>query len=64
MMHRITIMSRLYVIHGGDDVPEVAQVVSDLLESISLSGGGKLDSEQVAVIACVHLASLLHAVEK
>ena len=56
-------MGRSYDLVGGEDVPKVAQVVSDLLTSIRGVGPG-LDNERLAVLACVHLACCLHSVEE
>lgn len=61
-VHRIKIFGRLYALHGGDRVPAAAKVVDELMQSISGLAPG-LDPDQVAVLAAVHLASILHAVE-
>ncbi len=63
---RVTILSRPYtVLATGDprEVEEVAASVNDLMLSIA-SKAPNADSTRIAVLACMHLADRLRALER
>jgi len=63
---RVTILNQPYTLLAGDDPREVEQLahsVDELLHSIS-SKAPSADSTRVAVLACLHLADRLHALEQ
>src|SRR5215468_3122768 len=63
---RVTILSRSYTLLTGGDrevVMEVAASVDDLMLSIA-SKAPNADSTRIAVLACLHLADKLRAIER
>jgi cell division protein ZapA len=63
---RVTILNQPYTLLAGEDpreVQELAQSVDELLHSIA-SKATSADSTRVAVLACLHLADRLHALER
>ena len=63
---RVTILSRPYtVLTAGDprEVEEVAASVNDLMLSIAAKAPNA-DSTRIAVLACMHLADRLRALER
>lgn len=62
---RVTIFNQTYsLVATGDSgqIEELAQMVDDLMTSIS-SKAGNLDSTRTAVLACLHLADQLRALQ-
>ncbi len=62
---RVTIFNQTYSLvstEDGSDVHELAQTVDELMTSISRSGN--LDSTRTAVLACLHLADQLRALQR
>lgn len=62
---RVTIFNQTYSLvssEDGSDVQELAQTVDELMTSISHSGN--LDSTRTAVLACLHLADQLRALQR
>jgi cell division protein ZapA len=63
---RVTILSRPYTLRvSGDprEVEAVAASVNDLMLSIAAKAGDA-DSTRIAVLACLHLADKLRALER
>jgi len=63
---RVTILSRPYTLRVSDDpreVEEVAANVNDLMLSIA-GRAPDADSTRIAVLACLHLADKLRALER
>jgi len=63
---RVTILNQPYTLLAGEDareVQELAQSVDELLHSISAKAPNA-DATRVAVLACLHLADRLHALEQ
>jgi cell division protein ZapA len=63
---RVTILSRPYTLLAAGDpreVEEVAASVNDLMLSIA-SKAPNADSTRIAVLACMHLADRLRALER
>src|SRR5215510_15422088 len=63
---RVTILSRPYTLLASGDpreVEEVAASVNDLMLSIA-SKSPNADSTRIAVLACMHLADKLRALER
>jgi cell division protein ZapA len=63
---RVTILSRSYTLLASGDpreVEEVAASVNDLMLSIA-SKSPNADSTRIAVLACMHLADKLRALER
>ena len=63
---RVTIFNQSYTLVAADDPGEVetlAQSVDDLMTEIS-QRTGTMDSNRVAVLACLHMADRLRAIEK
>ena len=63
---RVTILSRPYTLLASGDpreVEEVAASVNDLMLSIA-SKSPNADSTRIAVLACMHLADRLRALER
>ena len=63
---RVTILNQPYTLLAGEDPREVealAQSVDELLHSIAAKAS-TADSTRVAVLACLHLADRLHALEQ
>jgi cell division protein ZapA len=63
---RVTILSRAYTLLASGDpreVEEVAASVNDLMLSIA-SKAPNADSTRIAVLACMHLADRLRAMER
>jgi cell division protein ZapA len=62
---RVTIFNQTYsLVSTGDSgqVEELAQMVDDLMTSISIRAGN-LDATRTAVLACLHLADQLRALQ-
>jgi cell division protein ZapA len=63
---RVTIFNQHYtILSSGDpqEVEELARRVDDLMFSIT-ARGGNIDVSRTAVLACLHLADQLRAVER
>lgn len=63
---RVTILGQSYTLRAQGDVREVellAQSVDDLMHSIAAKSPNS-DSSRVAVLACLHLADKLSALER
>lgn len=63
---RVTIFNQSYsLVSTGESgqVEELAQMVDDLMTSISIRAGN-LDSQRTAVLACLHLADQLRALQQ
>jgi cell division protein ZapA len=63
---RVTILSRPYTLRVGGDAAEVQQVaasVDELMLAIA-SKAPNADSTHIAVLACLHLADKVHALER
>jgi cell division protein ZapA len=63
---RVTIFNRPYTLRTSgnpEEIEELARMVDSLMEDIA-SQAGTLDGVRVAVLACLHLADRLHAIEK
>ena len=63
---RVTILSRPYTLLASGDpreVEEIAASVNDLMLSIA-SKAPDADSTRIAVLACMHLADRLRAIER
>ena len=62
---RVTIFNQTYSLVASEDASELhqlAQMVDDLMSSISRSGN--LDSTRTAVLACLHLADQLRTLQR
>ena len=63
---RVTIFNHSYTLRASGDpreVEELAREIDSLMESIA-SRSGNTDTSRVAVLACLHLADRLRAVER
>jgi cell division protein ZapA len=63
---RVTIFNQSYSLvatDDGSDIRELAELVDDLMTSIS-SRAGNLDSTRTAVLACLHLADQLRGMQR
>jgi cell division protein ZapA len=63
---RVTILDKSYTLRSQGDPKEVEQLaksVDDLMQSIAQKAPNA-DSERVAVLACLHLADRLSALER
>jgi cell division protein ZapA len=63
---RVTILNQPYTLLAGEDpreVQDLAQGVDELLHSIAAKATSA-DSTRIAVLACLHLADRLHAIEE
>ena len=63
---RVTILNQPYTLLAGEDpreVQELAHSVDELLHSIAAKATSA-DSTRIAVLACLHLADRLHALEE
>jgi cell division protein ZapA len=63
---RVTIFNQSYsLVATGDSgqIEELAQMVDDLMTSISIRAGN-LDGQRTAVLACLHLADQLRALQQ
>lgn len=63
---RVTILNQQYTLVADEDpreVEELARRVDELLHSIA-SKAPAADSTRVAVLACLHMADQLHALEQ
>jgi cell division protein ZapA len=63
---RVTIFNQTYTLRtSGDDreIQELAGTVDDLMQSIA-SRTGNTETSRVAVLACLHLADRLRAIER
>ncbi|MGI8744539.1 MAG: cell division protein ZapA [Bryobacteraceae bacterium] len=63
---RVTIFNQSYsLVATGDSgqIEELAQTVDDLMTSISIRAGN-LDAQRTAVLACIHLADQLRALQQ
>ena len=63
---RVTIFNQTYTLSTSGDAQEtqrLAQEIDDLMSSIARRAGN-LDSTRTAVLACMHLADRLRAVER
>ena len=64
---RVTILSRQYTLLTSGDPAEVEQVaasVDELMLSIASKASNSFDSTRIAVLACLHLADRLRAIER
>ena len=64
---RVTILSRQYTLLTSGDPAEVEQVaasVDELMLSIASKASNNFDSTRIAVLACLHLADRLRAIER
>ena len=62
---RVVIFNQTYTLRtsgDGADTEQLAQVVDELMSSVA-ARAGKLDDTRVAVLACLHLADRLRALE-
>jgi len=62
---RVTIFNQTYSVlasEGSNDIQELAQLVDELMYTISRSGN--FDSTRTAVMACLHLADQLRSAER
>lgn len=62
---RVTIFNQTYsLVSTGDpgQIEELAQTVDDLMRSVSIKAGN-LDATRTAVLACLHLADQLRALQ-
>ena len=63
---RVTIFNQTYTLAAADDpaeVEELARVVDELMSGIA-QRAGNVDSNRVAVLACLHLADRLRGLEQ
>lgn len=63
---RVTIFNQSYsLVSTGDSgqIEELAQIVDDLMTSISIRAGN-LDAQRTAVLACIHLADQLRSLQQ
>ncbi|HWZ31841.1 MAG TPA: cell division protein ZapA [Bryobacteraceae bacterium] len=63
---RVTIFNQSYTLVATDDpgeVEELAHTVDDLMTDIA-QRAGNADSNRIAVLACLHMADRLRAIER
>jgi cell division protein ZapA len=63
---RVTIFNQTYTLRSSGDpreIEELARQIDSLMESIAAKSGDS-DASRAAVLACLHLADRLRAVEK
>jgi len=63
---RVAIFNQTYTLRtsgDGADTEQLAQVVDELMTSVA-ARAGNLDDTRIAVLACLHLADRLRALER
>ena len=63
---RVTILNQTYTLAAtdeGDEVEILGQMVDELMTSIA-QRAGNMDSQRIAVLACLHMADRLRTIER
>ena len=63
---RVTIFNQPYTLAAADEAGEVeslAQIVDELMTTIA-QRAGNMDSQRIAVLACLHMADRLRTIER